>query len=86
MQKLKLDNEFDIMDKFTSEQDCIDFLEEKRWNGNVISPYDANSTVWKCKGNQYKCKNTNQWFNVKTGTLFECSNVKLRKWFVAIRL
>ena len=55
-----------------------------RWNDNVVSPYDATSKVYKCKNNQYKCKNTNKFFNVKTGTLFESSNIDLTKWFEAI--
>ena len=84
MEKLKLGNLYDIMNKFTSEQDSIDFLEKIRWNGNVISPYNGDSVVWKCSNNQYKCKNTNKFFNVKTGTLFENSKIKLRKWFLAI--
>lgn len=43
---------------FPTEQSCIDFLERQRWGDHVVSPYDPDSKVYKCKGNRYKCKNT----------------------------
>ena len=30
----------DLQDAFPTEQHCIDYLEEKRWGGKVISPFD----------------------------------------------
>lgn len=71
---------------FPDEQSCIDHLEKLRWNGNVVSPFDPTSVVYKCKGNKYRCKNTGKYFNVKTNTLFDSTKVKLRKWFAAIWL
>ena len=59
-------------------------LEKIRWNGKVVSPFDEISKVYKCKNNKYRCKNTGKYFNVKTNTLFESSNIKLQKWFLAI--
>lgn len=62
-------------------------MEQVRWtDGNVVSPYDKDSKVYKCKNNQYKCKNTGKMFNVKTGTLFENTKIEFQKWFVAIFL
>lgn len=75
-----------LITNFDTEQKCIDYLEKQRWNGKVISPFDPSSKVYKCKNNLYKCKNTNKFFNVKTGTIFEGSNIKLRTWFLAIYL
>ena len=76
----------DLIQAFPDEQACIDHLEQLRWNGNVISPFDSNSKVYKCAGNKYRCKNTSKYFNVKTQTLFDNSKVKLQKWFLAIWL
>jgi hypothetical protein len=45
---------------------------------SVVSPYDKNSKIYKCKNNHYKCKNT--------GTLFENIKIEFQKWFVAIFL
>lgn len=58
---------------FPDEQACITFLEKERWGDHVVSPFDPESKVYKCKGNRYKCKNTGKYFNVRTGTIFENS-------------
>ena len=41
---------------FPDEQACITFLEKERWGDHVVSPFDPESKVYKCKGNRYKCK------------------------------
>lgn len=74
----------DFIEAFPNEQTCIDHLEILRWNGNVISPFDSSSKVYKCKGNRYKCKNTGKYFNVKTDILFDNTKIELQKWFLAI--
>ncbi len=76
----------DLLQTFSTEQDCIDYLEHLRWNGKVTSPYDKHSKVYKCKNNRYKCKNTRKLFNVKTGTMFDNTKISLQKWFLAIWL
>ena len=76
----------DLINAFPTEQSCIDHLEELRWNGNVISPFDSSSKVYKCANNRYRCKETGKYFNVKTATLFDNTKVKLQKWFLAIWL
>ncbi|MBS0497781.1 MAG: IS1595 family transposase [Proteobacteria bacterium] len=77
----------DLVRAFPNEQTCIDHLESLRWNsGNVVSPFDPDSKVYKCANNRYRCKNTEKYFNVKTGTLFDNSKVELQKWFLAIWL
>ncbi len=71
---------------FPDEQACIDFLEKERWGDHVVSPFDPDSKVYKCKGNRYKCKNTGKYFNVRTNTIFENTKVSLRKWMLACYL
>jgi transposase-like protein len=74
----------DFLAVFPDEQACINHLEQIRWNGMVVSPFDETSKVYKCAGNKFKCKNTNKYFNAKTGTIFESTNIKLMKWFMAL--
>lgn len=74
----------DLIKAFPDEQTCIDHLTALRWDGNVVSPFDETSIVYKCAGNKYKCKNTGKYFNVKTGTIFEDTKIPLRKWFMAL--
>jgi len=69
---------------FSNEQKCIDYLEKIIWNGNPVSPFDKDSKVYKCANNQYRCKNTGKYFNVKKNTIFEGTKISLQKWFVAI--
>jgi len=76
----------DLIKAFPNQQACIDHLELLRWNGNVVSPFDETSKVYKCKGNKYKCKNTGKYFNVKTNTIFDNTKIDLQKWFLAIWL
>ena len=74
----------EFISTFGSEQSCIDHLEAIRWNGNVTSPFDSASKVYKCSSNRYKCKNTGKYFNVKVNTIFEDTKISLRKWFITI--
>ncbi|HXA03062.1 MAG TPA: IS1595 family transposase [Cytophagaceae bacterium] len=74
----------DLIKAFPDEQTCINHLEELRWNGNVVSPFDPSSKVYKCAGNKYKCKNTGKYFNVRTATLFDNTKIDLQRWFLAI--
>lgn len=76
----------ELLKAFPDEQTCIDHLEQLRWNGNVVSPFDPTSKVYNCKGNKYKCKNTGKYFNVKTNTIFDNTKMELQKWFLAIWL
>lgn len=77
---------FDLLKAFPDEQSCIDHLEALRWSGNVVSPFDPSSKVYKCQGNRYRCKNSGKYFNVKVNTLFDNTKVELQKWFMAIWL
>ncbi len=76
----------DLLKTFPTEQSCIEHLEQLRWNGFVVSPFDNASKVYKCKGNKYRCKNTGKYFNVRTNTLFDNTKIELQKWFLAIWL
>lgn len=83
MQLEKFKSILDLLKKFPNEQSCMDYLTEIRWRGNVISPFDPTSRVYKCKLNRFKCKNTGKYFNAKTGTIFEDTKIPLQKWFIA---
>ena len=74
----------ELVQKFPTETECYSLLEKIRWSGKVTSPFDKSSKVYKCKGHYYRCRKTGKYFNVKTNTLFEASNIKLQKWFLAI--
>ena len=76
----------DLLHALPDEESCIAYLEWIVWKGKVVSPYDSQSQVYKCKGHNYKCKNTGKYFNARTNTMFYRSSVPLQKWFMAIWL
>lgn len=76
-----------LLQTFKTEADCIHFLEEKLWNGNVpTSPYDPTSKVYRRKDGYYRCKNTGKNFSIRKGTFMENSNIPLLDWFIAAYL
>lgn len=86
MVNLEFKSVIELIKAFPTQQVCIEHLEQLRWNGNVVSPFDVNSKVYKCAGNKYKCKNTGKYFNVCTSTLFDNTKIELPTWFLAIYL
>lgn len=79
----------DLLKAFPDETACFAHLEQIRWNGTVVSPFDAESKVYVCAYKEgtaprYKCKNSGLYFNVKTGTIFEDTKIPLQKWFMAL--
>lgn len=74
----------DLLTTFPDEQSCINHLESIRWKNGVVSPFNPESKVYKCKGNRYKCRETNKYFNVRTGTIFDDTKIPLQKWMMAI--
>lgn len=84
--ELKFKSLTDLLHALPDERSCLAYLEWIMWRGNVISPFDPQSKVYKCKNGNYRCKNTGKYFNARTNTLFYRSSVPLRKWFIAIWL
>ncbi len=74
----------ELITHFNTEQKCIDYLQQLRWVDGIVSPFDETSTIYVCKGNKFKCKNTGKYFNVRTGTMFDDTKMPLQKWFVGI--
>ena len=54
--KFEFKSLFDLQFAFSDEQSSIDHLEIMIWGNVIVSPFDATSKVYKCKGNKYRCK------------------------------
>jgi transposase-like protein len=77
----------DFQEQFKSEEDCITFLEEQRWENGRFCPHCGSYETYKFKdGKLFKCKDCKKQFTVKVGTIFSDSHVPLKKWFYAIYL
>lgn len=76
----------EVQEAFQNRDDCLEYLTEARWRGNVVSPFDKTSKVYRCKGHRFYCKNTGKYFNALTGTFLENTKVPLTQWMVAVWL
>lgn len=80
-----------MMDTLHTEDDCRQYLEDMRWHGEPICPHCGSISKHHYKLTQngefkglYKCKDCRERFTVRIGTMFEDSNLPLKKWFYAI--
>jgi Transposase and inactivated derivatives len=82
-----------MIEVLDTEQKCREYLEELRWNGEPVCPHcgSIRENHYKLKqGGRfkglYKCKDCRERFTIRIGTMFEDSNIKFKKWFLAIYL
>lgn len=82
------DSLFELLDYFTTETICQEYLAVLRWNGTTTCPYCDSDRVGELKDStkRYKCYGCRKQFSVKVGTIFHDSKMSLRKWFVAVYL
>ncbi|MCW3085834.1 MAG: family transposase [Bacteroidetes bacterium] len=78
-----------FVEKFPDELSCRKYLENQLWKNGPVCPHCKHKKVYKYKdGRLYKCasKTCRKQFQVTTGTIYQDSNIKLRKWFLALYL
>lgn len=80
------DSLFELMDHFTTEEVCEEYLATIRWNGNPTCPYCESDKVKVLNGTtkRLKCYGCKKQFGVKVGTIFHDTKISLRKWFIAV--
>jgi transposase-like protein len=85
---IEFESLIDLLDRFNTDQVCFDYLAQLRWGDKPVCPHCNNSErIYQFKdGRNYKCSSCRKKFTVKVGTVFEGSNISLRKWFAAIYL
>lgn len=76
-----------VYKQFPTHQDCINHLEQVRWNGEPTCPYcNSKNQSPLPKEKRYHCNTCNTSFSVTVGTIFHKTKIDLQKWFVAISL
>ena len=77
----------ELLDFFKDEKTCIEYLEQKTWNGKPTCPDCGSVNYYIVKGG-YRCKEKGccRRYNVRTNSIFDSSNVPLRTWFAAMYL
>lgn len=68
-----------------SQQECIAYLEDIRWNGIPQCPYcgSRHSSVIE-QGLRHHCNECFTSYSVTVGTVFHKTHIELHKWFEAI--
>ncbi|MGH7236934.1 MAG: IS1595 family transposase [Candidatus Saccharimonadales bacterium] len=81
-------NLIDFYNKFADEQTCRNYLEQARWDGEIVCPKCGviGETYKYSNGKLYKCGACRKQFTVRVGTIFEDSKIPLQKWFLAVYL
>ena len=77
-------NLFYFFKQFPDEISCWKFLEKRRWGNTPTCPHCGNAQkIYRYKnGKTFKCAHCKKQFSVKTGTMYENSNIPLQKWFL----
>ena|SRR5581483_5793030 len=72
---------------FNSEKYCFDYLFEARWPLNIFCPHCESFTIYSFNHRRrFKCLKCKRGFSLRTETIFQDSNLPLRKWFILIYL
>jgi transposase-like protein len=83
----QFDSLFDLMDAFPDEQACVDHLRAIRWRDGEFCPHCGGTRIYYFSDRKtFKCGDCRQRFSIKVGTIFHCTKLPLRKWFMAIWL
>jgi transposase-like protein len=73
------------------ETKSVEFLENERWEGQVVCPRCASAEVYKMTGRdgqrnkdyRWRCRSCKKFFTVRTGTIFEETRLPLQVWVYA---
>lgn len=72
-------NLFYVFKQFPDEESCRKYLEKRRWDNTPVCPHCGNAQkIYRYKnGKTFKCAHCKKQFTVKTGTIYENSNIPL---------
>jgi transposase-like protein len=84
MIKKEFKNLIELVEYFKTENDCIVYLKSILWKVEKNCPHCGSNKVMEFKDVKrnrcYECKKD---FSIRKGTIFEDSNIPLKKWFMA---
>ena len=71
----------EFLDWFSSEADCVEYLEWIRWPQGFVCPSCAATRGWRTDRGLWHCKKCALQTSARAGTVFEASRKPLRLWF-----
>ena len=77
-------NLFYFFKQFPDEEACRKYLEKQRLGDTPVCPHCGNTQkIYRYKnGKTFKCAHCKKQFSVKTGSIYENSNIPLQKWLL----
>jgi transposase-like protein len=71
---------------FSSEEDCLEFLERVRWGDSFYCPHcgSIGADFWRMGDGRRRCKECRGETTVTAGTIFHATRKDLRLWFATI--
>ncbi len=81
---------FELMRISPDAHSAREYLERRRWNGKPVCPgcggHERVTTRRGKRIGRYRCRDCDEEFTIRTGTIFERSHVPLHKWVYAMYL
>lgn len=80
-------NIIQLFNKFPTQEECIEHIEQKRWYEKPICPYcNSDRTTKRRNSLRYHCNTCNTSYSATVNTIFHNTKLPLQKWFLAIYL
>ena len=84
----KFNSLISLTDYFNTDDICKEAIVESRWGKGdeqlVICPYCGKIHCVRRKDGKFRCRDCRRNFSCLVGTIFENTNISLRKWFIAM--
>jgi transposase-like protein len=74
----------EFRDRFSSDEDCLRYLEALRWPDGFRCPYCECRKFWRTEEVLFKCRDCRRRSSVTAGTIFHDTRKPLRLWFEAM--
>jgi len=83
--KANFKNIIELVEYFGTEEICTQFLKSIIWKEGKKCPHCGGCEIMEYKNyKRNRCKSCKKDFSIKQGTIFQDSNIPLKKWFMAM--
>jgi len=74
----------EFIDRFSTEKECRQYIEEVRWGTGFVCPRCGHTEGWRVRRGSVKCKKCRRDISAIAGTVFGETRLPTRIWFQAI--
>lgn len=85
--KANFKNLIELVEFFKTEEKCVKYLKSILWKNGAFCPHCGCAEIMEYKDfKRNRCKVCKKDFSIKQNTIFQDSNISLKKWFMAMYL